>query len=194
MSDDWRDDPRKVGLVDVALLAVIRAHSGSENDTKRLNDAKHALFSIARPKGRPHVKDTPELAYMAERYVEKFGRPEIDFDSNGLFSVAFAEVKDKKPVAVTALALEAINRRRKEEGRPQIRKDDRDREDDVIRNLAEKFTAQKERLLLAHASWGRGTFNGLARAHLDDLRALLEILSIPLVLPKEPDRDINPPT
>lgn len=191
MTDDWRENARTLAFVDVALLGFIRAHQSIDDERKRLNDAKRALFGIDAGRGRPKSKNMSQLAEMTEKYVNERGVPTEVIGPDGSLAVVWKEPPIKKPTSVHELATQAFNRRRVEAGVAPTKGKKSENEADMIRLLEDKFSAEKDALIVMHVMWGSNFFNFLADSQLQELKSTLDALGIPFVAPTRPDREIN---
>ena len=187
-ADDWRENPVIVAIVEAALLSVIRAHSPmsgktAEDERKRLNDAKSALFGFKTFRGRPNDRDVPELVYMAQKYVEERG--DYQFDSE--YIPKFSENDEEESGYQTELARRAIAARKANHPGYQAHN-----EEEKIRNLQQKFNTSREELISRVVGWG-GTNGDLIQMHVRDLSETLRVLGIPVSAEVDQDRELNSP-
>jgi hypothetical protein len=185
-SDDWRENPAIIAIVDAALLSVIRAHSpmageAAEDERKRLNHAKTALFGFKSFRGRPKDRDIPELVYMAQEYVRERGDYELDSD----YIPRFSNYDEEEAGYQTDLARRAIAVRK--ENYPGYQPY---REEEKIRNLQQKFDASREELIRRVVGWG-GANGDLIQMHVRDLAETLKVLGIPFSAEVDQDRELN---
>jgi hypothetical protein len=185
-ADDWRENPAVVAIVEAALLSVIRVHSpmsgtAAEDERKRLNDAKSALFGFKTFQGRPKDRDIPELVYMAQEYIRERG--DYSFDSD--YIPKFSENDAEETGYQTELARRAIATRRA--NYPGYRPHN---EEEKIRNLQQKFDVSREELIRRVVGWG-GTNGDLIQMHVRDLAETLRVLGIPPAAEVDQDRELN---
>lgn len=182
MNNDWRDNPAIMVMVEAALLGVIRAHGGGENEGERLRAAKMALFGIDPPRGKPKDHDLPELLFMAKEYVRDRGSPEFGED----YIPSWPNADDSKCRSKTALAQLALTARRAADPGVRIHN-----EQHKIRNLEQKFTLHRDGLLRLVVGWGALPHDDIIGPALRDVQQLLSLLGIPFALPTLPSRDVN---
>lgn len=182
MNDDWRDNPAIMVMVEAALLGVIRAHSGGDEQGARLRAAMKALFGIDPPRGKPTDHDLPELLLMAQEYVRDRGSPELGED----YVPYWPSADDGKCRSKTALAQLALAARRAADPGARIHN-----EQHKIRNLEKKFTLHRNGLLRLVVGWGVLAHDDMMSSALRDVQQLLALLGIPFALPALPSRDAN---
>jgi hypothetical protein len=185
-AEDWRENPAIIAIVDAALLSVIRAHPPVtgvqvEDERKRLNNAKNALFGFKKFRGRPADRDIPELVHMAREYVKERGDYRFDAD----YIPKFSEIDEEESGYQTELARRAIAARKANHPRYQPYN-----EDEKIRNLQQKFDASREELIRRVVGWG-GTNGDLIQMHVRDLAEALRELGIPVSPEVDQDRELN---
>lgn len=185
-AEDWRENPAIIAIVDAALLSVIRAHSpmsgeAAEDERKRLNHAKTALFGFKTFRGRPKDRDIPELVYMAQEYVRERGDYKLDSD----YIPRFSDTDEEEAGYQTELARRAIAARK--ENHPGYKPHN---EDEKIRNLQQKFDASREEVIRRVVGWG-GTNGDLIQMHVRDLAETLKVLGIPISAEVDQDRELN---
>lgn len=185
-TDDWRENPAAVAIVDAALLSVIRAHSPmsgtpAEDERKRLNDAKSALFGFKTFRGRPKDRDIPELVHMAQEYIRERGNYKFDTD----YIPKFSENDEAETGYQTELARRAIAARKANHPRYTPHN-----EEEKIRNLQQKFDASREELIRRVVGWG-GANGDLIQMHVRDLAETLRVLGIPTSAEVDQDRELN---
>lgn len=172
-------------VIDVLLLAIIRAYPNDEKEReeyRRLNEAKSALFGLKNRRGPSTHDDLPELMHMAQAYIRERGKPDFGND----YELAWSDEGDKGTTPPTVLAREAIRARQATD--PDYKPHSADKED----NLQEKFCRNKDAWL--KMAYGQ---NGLAESvfllKLQELAELLEPLGIRIQIPANALRDPKSP-
>jgi hypothetical protein len=116
MSEDWRENPAVMALVDAVLLGLIRSHRTMGDEGTRLRNVKMALFGIPAPRGKPVDTDLPELLLMAKEYAADRGPSE--FDAN--YTPIWPAINEEACRSVTLLARVALSARSQSEPNEKI--------------------------------------------------------------------------
>lgn len=169
-------------IVDVLLLAIIRAHprDGDEwTDYKRLNAAKKALFGINSPKGAVTHDDLPELVHMAETYIRERGDPTYSKD----FELEWSDEHGALYTPPTILARAAMRARQAADPSYRAHNDE-----EKVRNLQKKFCrniGEWQKMANGQAGIAESVFQLKVR----ELGELLEPLGISVAAPINVLRD-----
>ena len=169
-------------IVDVLLLAIIRAHprDGDEwTEYKRLNAAKKALFGIDGPRGAVMHDDLPELIHMAEAYIRERGDPSYGKD----YDLEWPDEDGALYTPPTMLARAAMRARQAADPTYRAHNDE-----EKVRNLQRKFCrniGEWQKMANGHADVAGSVF----RIKLHELAELLEPLGISVAAPADVLRD-----
>jgi len=183
VSEDWRENPVVVELVEFALRSVIRAHPSKENEGVRLRTAMKALFAIDPGPGKPPDPDRAELLHMARGYATDRG-DQYSFNSN--YTPVWAEDAETDARSPTTLAKEAIAARMQSDSdyKPH-------NPNEKIRNLVKKFQQSRDVLLRLVVGWDSEGGADVFAQNVRGLRETLDTLGIPIANIAAPNRELN---
>lgn len=185
MTEDWRDNPAVVAIVEFALRSVIRAHPSDDDEGQRLRTAMRILFGIKPARGKPTEPDLEELLFMARGYVADRGS---NFSFGSDYTPRWSEESEVDARSATALANAAIQSRLQSDAnyRPH-------NADEKVRNLVDKFQRSREGLLRLVVGWGEDGGADVFAHNVGGLRETLELLGIPVADIAAPNRERNEP-
>lgn len=171
-------------IVDVLLLAIIRAHPRDDakaTDYRRLNAAKSALFGVDGPRGPAVHDDLPELVHMAAAYTRERGQPAYGKD----YVPEWPDENGALYTPPTCLARAAMRARKAAD--PNYRPHN---DEEKVRNLQKKFSrniGDWQKMAGGRADMAESVF----QLKLHELADLLAPLGIGIAAPVEALRDSN---
>lgn len=185
MSEDWRDNPAIVTIIEFALRSAIRAHPTSDDEGQRLRTAMKALFDIAPPRGKPTEPDLEELLFMARGYATDRGS---DYSLREDYTPEWSEYPNSKYRSTTALAEAAIRARQRAD--PEYKPHNFD---EKVRTLVSKFKKSQDGLLRLVIGWDGDSGADVFVQNAAALRDTLNLLGIPVVDIAKPNRELKAP-